>query len=107
MRAWVAIGLLLLGCSAREGAAWVPRLVVRGRVVQRVGADDREWDWQVHAGARWSAAPVARVEPGGRARSRPIIEPARCTEALLCAWERRARERAYAEALRELEGEGP
>lgn len=108
MRVWLAIALVLLGCTPPEGAAWMPELVVRGRLVERTSFDRHRWDWQVHGALGWrmgAAAHVAWDEP-----RRPIggLEAPPCVvEARLCAWERRARQRAYREALRELEGEGP
>jgi hypothetical protein len=111
MRAWLAIVLLLGGCTAREGAAWVPRLYVRGAVVHRVrvyeGAE--QWSWQLQGGARWSEGTMDRVEPEapGR-RSRLERAPAPCADEILCAWERRARERAHREVLEHLgRGVGP
>jgi hypothetical protein len=106
MRAWLVIVLLLGGCTAREGAAWVPRLYVRGAVVHRVRVHEgaETWSWQVQGGARWSEAAVADVppdEPSG-APPRGEREPSRCASEILCAWERRAREQTHREVLHHL-----
>lgn len=99
MRAWLAIGIFVCGCTNAAATRWVPTLALRGRWVAREGASRMvsrsRSDWQVAAELRWSPwRPVARLPE-------LVIPPAHidaagrsCIDAALCAWERRARTRA-------------
>src|SRR5690606_24101851 len=112
MRALFILVLMVGGCTAREGAAWVPRLYVRSALVHRVRVHEgaEAWSWQVQGGARWREATIARAVPEepSRAPRREGHRPAPCASELLCAWERRARERTHREVLSRLEeGVGP
>ncbi|HJL18740.1 MAG TPA: hypothetical protein RMH99_23970 [Sandaracinaceae bacterium LLY-WYZ-13_1] len=116
MDRWLAaIALLLTGCTGAQGAAFVPRLVVRGAAVHRRdegGSGPRErWDWRVEADLRWSLGRVRR-EPASIAPVAPKVRldprgaPA-CVEPTICAWERRARARALRAIEGAREGEEP
>jgi hypothetical protein len=111
MRAWLVVVPLLFGCTAREGAAWVPRLVVRGAAVHRVSVYEgaEQWDWQIQGAARWSDTTNAPLEPEETVRASGLeVMTAPCAAPVLCAWERRARERTHREVLERLgRGVGP
>lgn len=99
------LGLLLAGCTSPSG--WVPDVVVRGRLVHRAAAaqdGERErWAWQMTGGVRWRPgrvrAPLGPDEPRSAVHDE-VVTP--CLDPVLCAWERRQRERAIERALRRL-----
>lgn len=97
--------LACAGCAGQPG--WVPDLVLRARVVQRVGetrsGPRAGWGWQVHGGVRWRLARAPRPveEEPAEPRRAPAWEMP-CIELELCAWEHQQRERAYEAALRRM-----
>lgn len=106
MRAFALVVLLLVlaGCTAREGAAFMPRLVVRGALVHRVSETRARRDWRIDAVLDWRPGRMARTpseptEEAARAEHRSF----RCAHPALCAWEQRARWRAQTELLRRIE----
>lgn len=91
MRAFVLVSLLS-ACAAREQAAFVPALVLRGQI----SADAT--DWRVEAAlALRDRDPI--VGDPDQARSPRVHAAWPCADAVLCAWERRA----SVEAMQRLE----
>ncbi len=104
----IALAVMPSGCTPASGAAWMPRVTVRGSVVQaeRQGGDARRsrWDWRLAVAARWTFARAPSVAPRERETPEPSGElrgQVPCRVETICAWEHLARE----QALRRIEME--